>query len=236
MRHKRRSALGALATLAVGTAFLLIVPSLLSRPSQSFGAVQTADSGNILVALPAKVDHRFPIRNDSTQKVDLVEARPACGCTSWSISARSMEPGQTVEVEMQMSIYRAGAFRTSMEPEWSDGTRSILCLVGAASPPSTAWLSHSRLGVLPGGLSRVSISLATLRPAVPEIPELQVVPGATMDFGQWEVVLPGDRDKGIAARFQMTATVTVDAAAVLPTDLEVTVPQCSSLTMTLVSP
>ena len=82
------------------------------------------------------IEHDFVIRNDGNETLEIIKAKPSCGCTVANISNKTVEPGATSIITAKLSLAgRTGKQHktitvTSNDPQ---SPRSILTLKGEAT-------------------------------------------------------------------------------------------------------
>lgn len=99
-----------------------------------------------------KVLHTFKLRNDSDSPVGIKTIKPACGCTVASAAKRRIEPHETIDLKVTLSLKdRRGFVRKSILVETNDPAQPTLTLYiqGYADPTISVTPERVFFGYVP---------------------------------------------------------------------------------------
>jgi len=126
-----------------------------SKTSHNFGQ---ALSGELIT-------HTFTLSNTTEDPIQITDIRTSCGCTASKLEKRLLEPGDSVDLEVQFSLRgRRGPQRTSVVvfTDSEDNPRLTLSLVGHAIEPVQVQPSELVFGqVRPGQQAERRLSITS---------------------------------------------------------------------------
>jgi hypothetical protein len=90
------------------------------EPNFEFGEVENSQT----------IEHDFILRNDGNTTLEIVKAKPSCGCTVASISNKQIEPGGTATIKAKLNLQgREGKQHKSITVESNDPDTKTLSLL-----------------------------------------------------------------------------------------------------------
>lgn len=231
--------LGAVAALALLAGTCILMTQRSGTPAPSYAVEQRFDAGETLVMLPGELKHRFEYINDTDQTIEITAIKPACGCTAIEAPIRTLEPGQTGWLEATADLHASGQFSTLVTVHWSTGQQTQYLLGAFVIISRELSLSAMSLDLEPGEHRQLILTYIDQRCEEPGAISLEGSPALDVEIGPWQQVLPGDRQRGLAARYSARVSVQLTGAIdeigrasfalpampdVLPTELVVRTP------------
>lgn len=177
--------------------------------SPPYSLSQNFSAGELSTSVPYTLDHEFTFRNDSDKPIDLIDVKPACGCTSWEAPIRHFEPGETGSVKINLTLNGSGPASSSATLTWSTGEKTDVMLAAQALVPREMYLSAYSIDT--GVNTPASFSLIYIDQNGVEPPAVvwNVNGPAVVQIGEWKRLTPDTANGRIAARYMATGSVTV---------------------------
>lgn len=183
------------------------------------------DFGTVaIVGRSSSFSHTFHLRNRRAEPVVIEHVRSGCGCTKAEASTMTVAPGETVDVDVTLSLARAGRKRTNVYLEIADFGPQTLWIqaVGhreAAALTATSSSLHLTRGAPTPLMVMAEVQSTDLAPPTPTV----VAPdGVTVSFRGWKPVTARDPETARAAQWRGMFDVSLaDGAA--PDGAELTV-------------
>ena len=169
---------------------------LAGRLSHDFGSVA-------IVGRAASFEHTFHLRNRTDRTVVIEAIRPGCGCTSADASTRTVAPGESVDLDVTLTLSRAGKKRTSVQLVLADfGVQSVwVQAVGRKETGLSAAVDfvYLRRGMASPFLISADIQSGDETPADPTISTPAAV---SVTFQGWQPVVRRDARTQRPARWR----------------------------------
>jgi len=184
----------------------------------------------------ARVVHTFHLRNRTSRTVIIERISQSCGCTEVRESTRTIEPGQTVDIAVTLSLSRAGKKSANVGLVLSDFGVQRLWFQAVGRKEMGLWGGRFSLDLVPGEPTPLLIFAAIQNSDdEPQTPTAESPEGVAVSFVKWEQVRQRDPKKKTAAEWRGTFIVELQAD-VLPADalLRIGLGQAEPLSIALV--
>lgn len=183
----RSAVLIGLLAAVVAAAWLWYRAALLRGPLEG---MTRHDFGDVMLReVPATVEHRFVLRNRTSEVIELETAKPDCACVNLEVQPQSIGPGESLELPLTMKVHPG-----------TTKVRILLALAGAGN--QSLWVQAtgklpSKLAVMPqqvwfedsgGGEGRASFAVAAYMFDTNKPPARPAVRGPAQlaaDVGEW---------------------------------------------------
>ena len=201
-----------------------------SAPTPASGdepGVVVFDAGDFEIAGdPVRVSHTFVVQNDSTERWEVDQVVPSCGCLTCEMSVMAIDPGQSGSLAVEMVMPNPGVREQRVAVVLKHG--EILQFVVRARGHSIG-----SVRAMTSGLVRHGDALSTevrvywvdsdpaLRVAEPAAPVLTGPDGSVLHFDGWELVEPASEDGLRPRRLVGRGRIEVPVASVAEPEREV---------------
>jgi hypothetical protein len=166
----------------------------------------------------ASVVHTFHLRNRTGRTVVIERIFQSCGCTEVRESTRTIEPGQAVDIEVTLSLARAGKKSANVGLVLSDFGVQRLWFRAVGRKDMALSASQFSLDLAPGEPTPLLIFAAIQSSDdEPQTPTVESPEGVAVSFLKWEQTRWRDARKKTAAEWRGTFRVELQTD-VLPAD------------------
>ena len=185
----------------------------------------------------ASAAHTFQLRNRTGKTITIEKIIPGCGCAEVRESARTLEPDQTVDISVTLTLTRAGHKKTTVDLLLGDelGVQT-LWIEGTGRKELGVWAAQRQLVLSPGQTTPlVVIAEVMSSDAPPDHPTMNAPDAVEVEFAGWELIEARDTRRPRPARWRglIRGTMTGDE---LPGDarLQITLGKAEPVTVHLV--
>ena len=230
-RRKRLLVLAA-AVLLVGACGVIIALAVALEPlagesRHDFGIVPISGDR-------AAVDYTFRLRNRTGRTLIVNDVRPSCGCTSVKTSARSVEPGGTLEVATTLALTRTGFQRAHVYLDLGEAGMQTLTVqaIGRLTQRLTATQKRLKLG---SGRPATMVVLLEVHASndPPPPPTITAPEGLRATFDTWHQVRRRNKRTATPARWVGRLTVEYTGEPSLPDGAALVIRADSDQTLTI---
>ena len=184
----------------------------------------------------ASVAHTFHLRNRTGRTVVIERIQQSCGCTEVRESTRTVEPGETVDIEVTLSLSRAGKKSANVGLVLSDFGVQRLWFQAVGRKEMALSAGQFSLDLAPGEPTPLLIFAAIQNSDdEPQTPTVESPEGVAISFVKWEQTRQRDPKRKTAAEWRGTFMVELQTD-VLPADalLRIGLGQAEPLSIVLV--
>jgi hypothetical protein len=151
----------------------------------------------------ADVDYTFHLRNVTGRTVVIEQIHESCGCTVVQESTRTIEPGQTVDIAVTLSLARAGKKSANVALVLRDFGVQRLWVYGTGRKEMDLWTSQYVLDLAPGETTPLLVFAAIQSSdEEPRTPAIRPPEGVSASFLGWERIRRRDADQRTAAEWR----------------------------------
>ena len=163
-------------------------------------------------------DHTFHLRNVTGRTIVIEQIHQSCGCTDVHASTRTVEPGASVDINVTLSLARAGKKSASVSLVLSDFGVQRLWVRGLGRKELSLWPNQYALHVARDAPTPLLIFAAIQSSNdQPQAPTIESPEGVAVSFVGWEQVKERDERRQTAAEWRGTFMVELQADT-LPAD------------------
>lgn len=138
-----------LLSMSLAAAALVLAADPAAKAPKTRWEKTTHDFGSI--AADAKVDYRWPVHNDGTAPLEIVNTFPSCGCTASLIEGGPIDPGRTGSLHVRFDAAgQSGDVRKTITVITTDPAkpRTILTILAKVLPPANPRVSSGHPPIL----------------------------------------------------------------------------------------
>lgn len=158
--------------------------------------------------LAVKLEHVFALTNESDRTVRISKIAPTCGCTIGDVSRKTIEPGQSTEVTVTLTLSQPGRRTESVWLGLEDIGAMALGVSGTARRIHDFYAMQSAVLLTPG-IAKEIVLVATDRETdiKPVPPTIAAPEGVSASFHGWQLVFTHDVEMARPARWQAIVTL-----------------------------
>lgn len=164
--------------------------------SHDFGTVAITGS-------TSSFSHTFHLRNRRSHPVVIESIRSGCGCTKAEASTKTVAPGAPVDIDVTLSLARAGSKRTSVKLVIADFGPQTLWIQAVGRKETVLTSPTSNLRLAPDAPARLIVTAEIQSTdAPPPAPTILTPEGVIASFRGWTAVNPREPATARAARWR----------------------------------
>jgi len=162
------------------------------------------DYGNMpIYGRSASAAHTFHLRNRTGKTITIEKIIPGCGCAEVEESTRVLEPGETVDISVTLTLGRSGRKKTDVTLVLGEAGVQTLWIEGTGRKELSLWLSQRHLELTRGEATPFLLIVEVMSTdAEPETPEVKAPEPVEVEFVGWERLEKRDARTAWAARWR----------------------------------
>jgi hypothetical protein len=172
------------------------------------------DFGRIPFVRPTpEVSHTFRLENQTDKPLKLVKTSSSCGCTNPRVAKDLIVPGETVDVEVELSFAEPSKRNESAWLIFESGMTHRLQISGAAVTTSRFWVAQQAVPLDATRHEELTlVVLDQIGKLTPANPTIEVPSNVAAHFGGWNLVHDSDTLEGRPSRWHGKLTLMSDGS------------------------